>query len=376
MKISTFLTYHQSLASKTNGPWSKHLFRTSKRQLAIFVLFWLWVGAAFPVRAQSQNAAATLKLKFSVAPETTTYWKVLGAGLVEEPQGTTGSLKVQNISDITVNNAVFYAEYFDNQARLCFSLVFSQSTNTGAERTPIPAGAIRSLYSGSAGMVPASTPTEVRIHLILQGAMGQNPSQIETIPLESPVTLGSNVPSDKASIQLPPELASTKDPVLDLVLARVNVDQDGAVRETKVLYSVSPEVEDWFESFVSELNFYPATVDGRPKDADALISVQAILSRSLDVSSSQLVPKWGSAYVSSLKDTEVPPVTRILFGVPSDKIQLSPNAEYVIRERGRPGDLEVLRLGSEWSDTAYKWVQDESMPQHLARQLAGNSSPK
>lgn len=313
--------------------------RTIRLLIGFFALVCAWP-------AESQEA--TLKLKAS--PDVTAYWKVVSAKLMAETQGTTGSLEVQNLSDAALGDVVFYAEYFDKESRLSFSLVFSQANNVGNAQSPIAAGATRLLYSAGVGMVPASAPTDIHIHLLQQARVGENPKRFETITLEAPVTLGETIRADKTSVQL--ELSS-KELASDLVLARLNIGQDGEVRETKILNTVSPQVEDWFQSFVHDLNFYPATSDGRPSNADTFVSVR-VLSRSSAENPAHLIPEI--AYVDSLTGA-VPPVNRILLG-----------------PAGAAGTIEVVRIGSEWSDTAYKWVRDESMPRHLARQLAGNSS--
>ena len=111
-------------------------------------------------------------------------------------------------------------------------------------------------------------------------------------------------------------------------------------------------------------------------NSNVLISVQAVLSRDLTNLTSVALSPWIRDYVASLPEGELPPVTRIVFGPPSDKVQLTPHGEYVPRSPAPTDTLEIWNTGSDWSVTAYKWVKDESMPGHLARQLTDQQSPK
>ncbi len=155
-------------------------------------VFLIIICAIWPVAAESREAG--LKLQPKLGPDVANYWKVVEANIIAETQGTTASLKIQNVSDGALSDVIFYAEYFDSEGRRCLSLVFSQATNVGDEQTAIPTGATRSLYSSAGGMIPASMPTEVRIHLLQQAHVGQAPVRIESITEQSPVTLGESLP--------------------------------------------------------------------------------------------------------------------------------------------------------------------------------------
>lgn len=324
----------------------------------------------------ARNAVSHAKLQVSEAPEATKYWKILGVDLVQEFDATTGVLKLENTSDQILDNVALYAEYYDAGDRRTFSLVFSQTTNLGDDQTPIAPGMSRTLYSAAMGMVPASKPTQVRIYLIRQTTLNQKPAPNDIVSLKSPVILGGSLNSDFTSLQLPENLIFVKGPVLDLVLARVSINERGTLTQVKILGSTTPEIESWFSTFVRALHFYPATINSVPVPSDALISVQAVLSK--DVTPElYVVSPWVRTYIASSAHTEeVPPVNRIVFASPSDKIQISPNSEYIARPSAQPGKLEISSLGSEWSVTAYKWIRDESMPQYRARQLAGKQSPE
>ena len=136
--------------------------------ILLLVCFWVTSVAA-------QNVVPRTRLQVSEAPEATKYWKVLNADLVQEFDATTGSLKVENISDLILDNVAIYAEYYDAGGKLSFSLVFSQTTNLGDDRTPIAPSTTRTLYSTAGGMTPASAPTQVRFYLIRETTLNQNP---------------------------------------------------------------------------------------------------------------------------------------------------------------------------------------------------------
>jgi len=334
----------------------------------------LFLVLSYAIPGSAQNALSHTKLQVSEAPEATKYWKVLAADLVQEFDATTGSLKLENNSDQILDNVALYAEYYDAVGRLSFSLVFSQATNLGDDQTPIAPGMSRTLYSKARGMIPASTPTQVRTYVVGQTALNQNPAPNDMVSLKIPATLGGSLPSDFESLQLPAPLILAKGPVLDLLLAKLSIDERGKVAESHVLHSADPEIESWFNAFVRVLNFYPATLNSVPIASDALISVQAVVSKG--VTSESYVAPWIRAYAASSADNEIPPATRIVFGLPAETIQSGSNSEYVARPPAPAGKLEIWNVGSDWSVTAYKWVKDESMPRHLARQLASKQSPK
>jgi hypothetical protein len=138
-------------------------------------------------------------------------------------------------------------------------------------------------------------------------------------------------------------------------------------REVKVIRSSTPGIKAWFETFVYELSFFPATNNSIPEASEVLLSVQAIFSKDVDPDSFDPVLMWAKSYVPTQPAGEIPPLTRIVLGFPGDNTKVNPatvsNAPY--------GQLELLSLGTEWSVGAYTWMKDPSMPQHMTRELVG-----
>jgi hypothetical protein len=182
---------------------------------------------------------------------------MLEAGLHQDFNGTTGKLKLQNASNVALEGAVLYAEYFDSVGRLCFSLLFAQDKNPG-EQSPIAPGGISVIGSSTPGLFPASEPKEVRLYLVeLRLPELPNSPRRWEVRLRVPVTIAGGVHS---TLRLDTEVASASEPVLDLLLASVNVNQAGVATNVDVIHSTSSQVELWFRDFVQrQATIFPAT---------------------------------------------------------------------------------------------------------------------
>ncbi len=297
---------------------------------------------------------------------------MLEARLRENFDQTTGYLEVQNISGTTVDGPIFYAEYFDASGRFCFSLVFSQATNT-AIRGPIAPAEVRGLYSSGVGLFPASEPKEVKLYLVRQSMPEQaNPLRNWDASFRAPITVSGSVRSDAMTLQLGPEVALAKGPFLDLVFAKVSVDEKGFVDGVDVLNTASNRVESWFLDFARhQLTFYPATDRWVPKPDHAVVLVRVVLSEE-GIPNSPFLPRmspWVKSYAARLVGTEVPPVTDIVFARPAGKINRAGTDELVERPAALPGIFELRLFGSDWSVGAVQMVPDTSVPRRLRREL-------
>jgi hypothetical protein len=305
------------------------------------------------------------------------FWRVSEAGLREELAGTTGYLKIQNISNAPIDDAAFYAEYYDSAGRLCFTLILSQAKNSG-ERGPIAPGDARMIGSIGAGLFPASEPKEVRVHLLQLRFPGQTDDLRKWDGhVRAPVTLSGGI---QGGLQLTSEAGSAKEPVLDLILAGVSVNAEGLVTHIDVLHTASSKAESWFRNFAQQATFYPATDDGRPQKGQALLMVRAALEQAeggqMVFSPPQLSP-WVKLFLQSA-NSDLCPVTNILLGRPATQInRLKPTGETVSFEIP-PAPRGIFQLAFQdtyWSSPAVQWITDESMPRHMRRELAVGKQP-
>lgn len=342
---------------------------TKRKRLCSLALICLFVGC---VARGQREAPASLKtvVRVSVTSELKRYWQIREAGLTEELSGTIGYVALQNVSGTTLDRSVVYAEYFDAADRFCFSMTFSLAKNIG-DRTPVPPGGTRTVYSANTDLLSASRPTVARIYLLREREIDQTHRVADEPIVRAPATLNGAIPSDDSTLQLPPEIASEKGPLVDLILAMLVVNERGQIMHTRIMHAASPSLETWFLSFASKLSFYPATHSNVPLASVAVINVMAMLSK--EASRDSLIPAsdlpWVKQYAAQFAASEIPPVTQIVFGPPATKTQLPGRSGYTERPPGPPGMLEVMILLSDWSNPCYEWVRDESKPQHLTRKL-------
>jgi hypothetical protein len=306
------------------------------------------------------------------------YWRARKAMLTEDFTGTTGRLEVENKSGTSLDNTIFYGEYFDSAGRLCFTLAFSAEKD--AKKGPVNPGEVRTFYAIDGELFAASRPQEVRVYLVQQSIAGQENSLHKwKAPLRAPVTI--NAPSfaiGESNVQLSSEVNPANTEVVDLILAKVTVDQSGLASEVDILNSVSGPMESWFRDFVQRRKlsaFYPATENGAPKSDYALVVVRAFL---IDISkekvqSMPLPPRaslpWLRSYVTHLADNQLPPVTEVFFQrPPTNVIPLGKGVANSVERPAFPlGVVRLMYLGADWSLPTSDWLFDPSMPQQQRR---------
>jgi hypothetical protein len=329
--------------------------------------------------ARGQITFANFPVRVSAQGELANFWQVRDATLRETGTETSGSLELKNILGAAVDGAVFYGEYFDAKGRFCFSLVFSQARNL-LNSGPIAPGEVREVASSSVGLFAASEPEEVRLYLVQQ-RQAHRPNSLRRwdVPFRAPVTVTGSLDPETSKLQLDSGLVPSKEPFLDLLLARVSVNQRGQVEAVDVLDAASGAPESRLVSFIRELIFLPATDNGAPKTAQTLLLVRAVLSNDKDrIQNSPFPPRmsgWVKSYLARLTDIEVPPVTEILFARPTGKINRAGTNEWVDRPPAPPGLFEATAWNSDWSVPAFRTVVDPSMPHHLRRELVAPHQP-
>jgi hypothetical protein len=291
--------------------------------------------------------------------------------LAEQFDGTVGYMEIRNSSDTSLDDAIFYAEYFDSASRFCFSLVFSQEQNLGQKGQVNPA-ASRRLFSTNAELFPASDVKELKVYLIQQVVIGaSNSNRKWDTRVRAPITIDArSLGADVNRIQLNPGLRLSNGPILDLVFAKVSVDENGGIVKVDLLNSANRESESWLSKFIRQARFYPATDNGIPKPGYALLSIRVFLEGEQPTVSARADSPWIKSYMATLTDAEVPPITQVFFHRPPTTVRsLASGNEPVERPAAPQGIVELMFPGTDWSVPAYRWVADQSMPLRKRRDL-------
>ena len=369
----------ETCARRTWWPSTRRILRLPRRphcgRISTLVLLALHCLTIVP-RASGQVSSADVDLKVLPQGEVSSFWNVVGAGLREDFSGTAGYVKVKNVSSMSIEDAIFYGEYFDSAGRFCFSLVMSQTRNSG-ERGAIGPAESRVIGSDSMGLYPTSEPKEVKIRLVQVRLSGGTESVRKwDLPLRTPITVVDTSESAlESTLQLSAEVASAKGPFLDLVFADIRVNERGNVTSVNVLQAASSQMETWFQDFAEhKAAFYPATDGSRPQDSRALVLVRAVLEGGnlQEVPLPQLSP-WVKSYLQSFDGEAIPPLTNVLFTRPTTQTnRLTSTGETVIFKKppAPPGTFKLAFQWTSWSFPAVSWVRDTSMPHRLKRELA------
>jgi len=326
-----------------------------------------------PVRT---NSTPQITLNVSAQGDLSKFWRILEGGLREEVAGTTGYFRVENVTDTAISDAVFYAAYYDSSGRFCFSLVLSQAGSSPGQGE-ISAGDSILIGSTATGLFPALEPTEAKLFLLQLRVLEQDTFQKWDVPIRAPVAILEGAGS---MLQLAPETYPASEPVQDLVLATVSVDEKGMVKNVGVLYAASRQAEQWFHDFVQQTSFYPATEHGVPRVGNALLLVRAVVKEG-DIQTQVLPPQRSpsvKSYSQSLGDNEAIPITNILLVRPTTQINSLTKTHEVVtinRPPAPPGLLELAYRDTYWSSPAVEWVRDDSMPHHIKREVAAPRRP-
>jgi hypothetical protein len=199
-------------------------------------------------------------------------WKALGAEILESDDGTMGTLKLQNTSSQAVEEPRFYAEYFASSGQACFALLFEHSPSYEGRRGPFRPGEQRTLYAGAYWMSPALKVAEVRLHQVRGGHSAPVPYLPATME-------GMSLTGERwEGVQVETKPGKKGGPWLDLVLARVAIDDRGGAQAPEVLYALDKGIATWFDEFMQHQQFLPAKRAGVAEASDVLILVRAPVS--------------------------------------------------------------------------------------------------
>jgi len=311
---------------------------------------------------QALHGYAALPIRATADGSMEGTWKVISANLRENLDATWGILTVQNISGSPISQARFYAEYYDNAGNMCMTMVFVGEANTRRAVDAIAAGASRELLTASVGLGLATTPVEVRVRLISQSMVSQSiegqgaQTGAGDSIIQAPVTAGSPNTAAWQRLKLDTPGSADDPAVIDLILARVFVDASGGKAERiEVLNSANPEIRTWFDGFVKQIYFSPASVGFQDTAGTGLIFVRAINNSIVAADPGTLLSRqspWVRSYASGFSGGTIPPIIEILFNRSSTITAFGPGAaarQAVLN--ASPDIFELGFAGAEWSGT-------------------------
>jgi hypothetical protein len=282
-------------------------------------------------------------------------WRVANAEFSEGFAGVLGVVRIQNKSSAPASAPRFYGEYSDARGRTCFALMFDGARNMEKRVGAFLPGESRTLYSPAYYEAPATRP-ELLVLRLAGGMLTRRP--IQTLPtlLEGFGAWGR--------IEIPPgAYGKGTEPVVDIGLAEAELDNNGTIRRTSILYAPCAEVSDWLQTLMTHERFSPANVHGLPKVNLVLILVRATVSlrcfreKPLPARKSTLVRQ----YVRTSGLAVVPPVVTI---------SLEPCS--VARVWPRSGCYRVVPIGSGFEGPA----EGTSVAQNAASTASGPILPK
>lgn len=318
-----------------------------------------------PLSVLAQVTLDRSQLEATPQKELTTFWRVQDASFREDFGGVAAAIAIRNVWNKPLDDAAFYAEYFDAAGRFCLSLLLTEE-KISRDAGPIRPGEVGHFGALTSGLFPASEPKKVNLYLVRQRISDQaSVLQKWETPIRVPVTIAGSV---DATLQLN-SVSTGQQPFVDLVFGRVEVDERGNVGSVTILRSVSDELTLWFLTFIRQkVPFYPARDGARFKRSEVLVMVRALLSSSVgDVRSLPFLPDRSPSltnYLANLAQNEIPAVLNFVFTPPIKSVkqngQSAAPASVVFEER--------LPIGG-WSEGAFKYIRDASMPRNLRREF-------
>jgi hypothetical protein len=307
--------------------------------------------------AASYGQAQPSTLRIMIDPAMASKWTVTKASFEQGPFSGYATLRMRNLTAQPVEEARFYAQYYDASGRFCLSLAFVAQVNAQKKTSPIVGGESRDLISYLANMSPATAPTAVRVQLVSQRAVGQ-PWEIvsgETI-VRSPV-VAPDFPRGSESVKLALDPSLRQAPTTDLALATVTIGPSGQLEDEQMISSADATVRSWFEDLIGKVGFAPATEGSISMRATALILLRYQAGDGLaDVAErSPLRSQLLASFVAGAGAAELPPV--MVWG-------LEPPAVVSGTRSTQVTDPNVFQLSSaagvDWSVGVFKFTRHVS----------------
>ncbi|MBZ5668824.1 MAG: hypothetical protein LAO04_03745 [Acidobacteriia bacterium] len=210
----------------------------------------------------------------------TDFWRATKAEVSEDVTGVKMRLDMQNASAAVVKAGRFYADYYDASRQRCLTAMFGLSQNLEGPTAGVSPGETTTLFTRTYGLFPSCEPETIRVYRI-----------------PDDTSLHPSVPSPAIVVRRPPSVVATSrhatdtwqllclnqgagaptPAVLDLLLAEAEIDGSGHVAGMNVLNVISPQVQAWFQEFVPHLRFRPATEGLKPRSAETLLLVRAMM---------------------------------------------------------------------------------------------------
>ena len=284
--------------------------------------FWLLMSAWSKLSGQGPPPYEATALTVNAHGRLEQSWTLGKAQLYGSLLGVEARIEIKNNSGRATRQAVFYGEYYNSARSLCFTALFSQSHNLAGATGPFEPGEVRTLVSSSPALGLAGEPEELDLYLVRQRPVdGAESPTSDGASVLTPVAVGGMAlrPGwDWYKTCLSAEDQTTREPVVDLALARATVSAKGKLEKAEVLDALSPRYEAWVLEFLKHLHFVPRTRAGVPESGSTLLLARAIV----DMDRIHISPfppaasPWVADYASRATGVEIPLVNIVLLEPP------------------------------------------------------------
>jgi hypothetical protein len=264
-------------------------------------------------------------------------WATSAAWLAGNFQSTWAMLMIGNNAKQSFTAARFYAEYYDNQGRRCFTAIFSQDNNQGNIRGPFSPGETRTLWASSS-QAPAARPTKIEI-FVLGDSAALEPL---TADVQAPPTVQNGVAMRGIDVR-----DGAKEPLLPFALVQTTVSAEGRSSSSSVINAVDKSSATWSLELASKARFARAT---RGEQAVGGIETLLLL-QLLNVNPQRNMPAavawenpWVQSYVASKKNASALPFVQLLR----------------LEKEQQTGQYGYVDLGTDWCLQIIHWVPNSS----------------
>lgn len=304
-------------------------------------------------QTRTTSSASRLRLAATRLPD---HWELVSASISQTSFESTGILALRHSAPADTQVLRLRAEYFDQQDRLCFALVFI--VNAANQ----PYDEIQTVRATSPGMAAAAEPVAIRVTEVV-GAPG------EPLIISTPATVlaYSRPDGEYVDYQVKPKTTTGKDSI-DLVLAEVSVSTSGHVQSLFLLGVRDQSLRDWAVNFVRRLRFAPALEQGRAVPSRTLLLLRLLPKGSTRPQLASKVP-WLMDTVA-IRHSAVLPFVNILRFEPPSNWSDTVSASEVNRK------WMFVSLGTDWSVEAFEWGADPRTKKTGRVWRSGNNEPQ